>query len=392
MAGPSFLYISKVSIFLFVTFSLEQHNNMLKTIDILFIFILVTIAGLVLKKPQYNWDMLPYMAIVISLDEDNTTTIHQKTYDAARENIPPDKYAALIDSNNAYRKMMSQNSQKFFDELLLYHSKPLYVFFVFILSLFFALPMASVIPSILGYVVCGWVFYIWINRYVDSRIALLISLFWIVSWPVLDTAGLSTPDFLCSAFILAGFFCWVEKRNLMISITLFGLAVMTRLDVGLLLLIFVAWLYYDKEIQVRSVGLIGIFLMVMCWTLIWASHYDVIKHFKVQFMDPFSAKQNMGFVNYLSGVWSGIKASRYSHFSIFILFFLMPITYHVTHKIVIVWNRLNICVMILALHTVARFFLAPMIEDRLMIPHYALFVLFAFSFSRKLDNSTEPIS
>ena len=60
---------------------------------VLYFISLIPACIFAFKKPQYNWDMLPYMASVIKIDHSNIDAIHTITYQSAKENIPADKYA-----------------------------------------------------------------------------------------------------------------------------------------------------------------------------------------------------------------------------------------------------------------------------------------------------------
>src|SRR6476659_2094941 len=110
----------------------------------------VSIASL--KEPAYNWDVLPYMGVILSYEKTDVKTIHDSVYEIAKEQIPSAFYNRLVDPSNNYRNRVAQSPQVFHLQLPFYVVKPLYTGVSY---LFYkagtSLLMATVWPSVISY-------------------------------------------------------------------------------------------------------------------------------------------------------------------------------------------------------------------------------------------------
>src|SRR5665811_2268984 len=66
-----------------------------------------------LKKPAYNWDILPYMGVILSYEKIDVKTIHDSVYNIAKNQIPSTFYNRMIDSSNKYRHHLAQSTEAF---------------------------------------------------------------------------------------------------------------------------------------------------------------------------------------------------------------------------------------------------------------------------------------
>src|SRR5688500_10068018 len=99
--------------------------------------------------PGYNWDMLPYMGIVLEYEGD--TTVHEQVYTIAKTELPPTAFTQLTDSTVPYRSAVYHSPELFRKQLPFYVVKPLYTRMVqwFYLA---GLPLtkATVMPSLIA--------------------------------------------------------------------------------------------------------------------------------------------------------------------------------------------------------------------------------------------------
>lgn len=126
------------------------------------------------RRPAYNWDMLPYMAIVLKMDKPwlNMEGIHTLTYQMASQKVPETDYRLLKEGN--YRKKMAANAAAFGEQLPFYSVKPLYVGMIYLLyKTGFSLVSSTMLPSIIAYFFLGLLLFYWMGRYLRPLFALL---------------------------------------------------------------------------------------------------------------------------------------------------------------------------------------------------------------------------
>src|SRR6266404_3077880 len=196
-----------------------------------FLVCLLPVALFTYKHPEYNWDMLGYMALVVRMDQTrNIDEMHEITYYNARQIIPADKYRRLIDTPSFRKKFASDPSE--FEKLLpIYVVKPLYVWICYLFyKSGFSLPAATVMPSIISYLIIGLFLFYWLNKYFRSSIAFLGSFLIMFSIFTVAIAGLSTPDCLSALFLFIASYFILEKRNLALMFSFFLLSIFTRVD------------------------------------------------------------------------------------------------------------------------------------------------------------------
>lgn len=99
---------------------------------VVYFLIVLFISIVSIHKPDYNWDILPYVASVYSLESTDTNSIHKNTYEIVKSTLPEQAYLLLV-SNNKYREEMHQCSKCFYQQLPFYKIRPLYVALIYIL-------------------------------------------------------------------------------------------------------------------------------------------------------------------------------------------------------------------------------------------------------------------
>ena len=124
---------------------------------LVFLLCLLPVAIFTYKHPEYNWDMLGYMALVVRMDRTkNIEEIHHVVYDEAKRGIPADRYEKLI-GPFSFRERLSNDPLEFQKLLPIYIVKPLYTWTCHLFyKSGFSLPVSTVMPSIISYF-GGWV-------------------------------------------------------------------------------------------------------------------------------------------------------------------------------------------------------------------------------------------
>jgi len=110
---------------LYINFA-SHKRIIMPLIYLIYFFCLLPVGIFAFKKPHYNWDMLPYMAIVIKMEHSDINVIHKITYNSAKENIPSQEYGLLIPDSSQYKTKMAESPADFYQQLPFYVVKPLY--------------------------------------------------------------------------------------------------------------------------------------------------------------------------------------------------------------------------------------------------------------------------
>ena len=85
------------------------------------------------KKAAYNWDMLPYMTVVLQYDGNtDIEKIHSEVYTKVKQSVSETDFNKLVGSTSAYRKSVFTNTTEFNLQLPFYVVKPLYTRFCYL--------------------------------------------------------------------------------------------------------------------------------------------------------------------------------------------------------------------------------------------------------------------
>jgi len=372
---------------------------MLKTAYLLkaFYFFSIILAGFYcFKKPFYNWDMLPYTALVLKMDHHNTKEAHDRAYQLAKENIPVENYQQLTDSLHAYRNNMLNDVEAFNSQLPYYVIKPLYTGLVY---LFYKsgidLPQATLLPSLFSYLLTALLLFHWLHRYLRLTITFAISLLMMISPPLLEVAKLSSPDCLSALLLLGVFYFIIEKLSLRAAFILMVAAVLARLDNVLTCILLLSVIFFSKKWQKAISGkvfLLLVLLLLVCYIL--TSFRTTQYGWSIFFYNDFAGRlhpaygggehfslQSYGRLMY-EHITNGIHHSYLAPFMalLFLNFNKIPR-----------WKALSfeqLFMLFIPLILLLRFVLYPDISDRFYIAFYlVIFILSAKQFSSLTSTS-----
>lgn len=217
----------------------------------LFLCVILVAAAMAFRRPAYNWDILPYMAVVVreASPAVNMATIHRLTYGEAKREIPAPAYAQLTgNSTGSYRKKMAADAAAFYRQLPFYLVKPLYT--AAALGFYktgFSLPVSTVLPSLLGYILTAVLLFYWISRYLSGAVAVIASLLLMLSPPLLDMARSSGPDALSAFLLFAALYFILEKRSFIVAFLWLLLALLSRIDNILICILLFSFLFFRKK-------------------------------------------------------------------------------------------------------------------------------------------------
>ena len=339
-----------------------------------------------LKEPAYNWDILPYMGVILSYEKTDIKTIHDSVYEIAKEQIPSTFYNRLIDPSSKYRNRVAQSPEAFHFQLPFYVVKPLYTGVSY---LFYkagaSLLMATVWPSSISYFLIGLLWFYWLQKYWRVLFAFAGSLLIMFSAPLLSVANLSTPDALSGLLLFAAMYAVIEIRSLALTFLFLVLSIFARLDniiPAVFFLITLAFMNkWNPKIPARKLLLILTIILLSYFVVSfnarsfgWSLFY--YPTFIKQLNSSYITNSTFVFKDYIvlakSQVMTGLFFSSLSLFFFLVLLLLW-------NSQVFRFSRLTIeqtFAIVFVLIIMIRFLLQPLITDRLYIPYYLSVIIF----------------
>ena len=297
-------------------------HGFIKALLWLLYFIAILIAALhAFRKPEYNWDMLPYMALTIKMEHQDVDLIHKETYRIAKENMPSAAYEMLVDSSIPYRKKMYENPSEFYKQLPFYSVKPFYKGLVYLANKSgIPLPSATVFPSALSFVLIGILLLYCLQLYLQLYNAIIFSFLIMITAPMLHVAGISTPDGISALIMMSAMYFVVVKPRLWPLVALLLLSIFTRLDnviacfaiVSLLALSRKSVLTINRKqyLIILLLLLLGYITVAMSasaygWSLFYYTHFFRYLNLSHEYHAGFSLKE------YLQVLYSHVIAGLY---------------------------------------------------------------------------------
>jgi hypothetical protein len=305
-----------------------------------------------------------YIACVIEKEQGSMDGVVIRTKEVLQKELPASEYqdhAARL--GNADPVILER-----------YRIKPLYILLVLIFhKLGFSYVHATVIPSLLGYLLIGLTIWRFAIQRLDRVRTFLISTACIITYSALALARLSTPDAMSCFFMLNALLLIYFGRNKAVWICIFLLAICTRIDnvVSELIFLFALWKWpvfnlsnklTGKEFIAFSLILIGAALLV---------NVMAARHF-FWFMDPYFSQPAGQYVNDIRIYFFVISGSFFM--ILFMLFLMSGFSRGFSGKF-----EVNYLFYVVSTLVFVRFLLYPYYEDRYLLAFY-LFSLLIFSF------------
>jgi hypothetical protein len=377
----------------------ELRQRMLLWLPALYYFVIFLAGIYSFRKPEYNWDMLPYMALVLESDNIKTDSVHDQTYYFVKQSLPPASYKNLTDSSNTYRKQMKQDRVAFHNQLPLYVVKPLYIAFVYLFyKAGFSLSVSTIMPSIFSYLLIGFLFLHWLKKYLNIVFASWLSLLVMLSTPMLGVAKLSTPDGLSALLVFSLFYFVIEKRNALLILIFMAGSVFARIDNIITCLALIGFLVFQnkplkKMAIVQYWGMIAI--LVVCYFSITASAtkygWSIFYYNSFSNYVSLSYGSHSAFVakEYLRLMFGNAINSLYHSQIITFLGMVLSLFIGRTTSVFEDLGFDQIFSLLLVLIITVRFLLYPDIGDRSYIPYYLIVLIFI---ARRLSGKEEFLS
>jgi len=138
-----------------------------------YFLLVVFIAIYTYNRPAYNPDMLVYMAIANGIDKSNFTDIHAKVFQDAKKYLPAPAYSNFTDPVMTPVTMIYHDTNRLYQLIPQYAVKPLYILSIQFFKFIGFNPLkATMVPTILSFIILGLIVFKWILIYYDSIIPL----------------------------------------------------------------------------------------------------------------------------------------------------------------------------------------------------------------------------
>lgn len=347
--------------------------NRLSTIFYAVALILVT--AVLCARPNYDWDLLPYSALALAVDIHDPDSVHARAYAEARRALPPAKYALLVDSINPYRRQASEDPAFFSRELSFYSVKPLYVAAIYgFYRAGVPLPRATVLPSLISFVVLGVLLLIWTRKYIAEPYAAALSLVMLLTPFVELNARASTPDLLTALLLLLGAFGILEGRSRTAALTIMALAVLVRVDAVLFVVVMGVFVARAGLLSRHRAALV-VSGAVLATIIVLLRHGEVLREFFLVRTAPArlaGAGAGPFLTEYARGIRLGLPRIQFS--AIALVTCVAVITLYIRRRLVPGLRRDSTAMLVglIFAHIAIRFALHPTFDDRFLIADYLL--------------------
>lgn len=245
------------------------------------VFVLLSLLATSIP-PAYNWDMVAYIALAESWVNPgaDSQAVHESTWADVWQNIPRQQFLHLrgahLDPDSTqwplevigYRRAVAEDPEVLKAQMPFYSVKPLYPALIAGLTVLgLSAVFASVLVTKASWVAMGCFVFVLLRRrfaLLPSLIALLISM----SLPIVRAlGGYSTPDALCSLFVLAGLYFALDANTRLrqrLALASCVLAVIARPDSILLVTPIALWLAARQPKQWREPASAVVCALVAC--------------------------------------------------------------------------------------------------------------------------------
>ena len=340
---------------------------MKKILHLTFFAVLSIVMIYLSNKPKHNWDMIPYMGVVIGMDISDKKQVHQETYKRLKNETSNDEYNQLTTISD-YRLTMANNYKAFNENLSYYSIKKLYTNWI---RLFYksgvSLSYSTVLPSIFSITfMILFIYFILYKELKNIYLSLIIVSIILSLGQLTEIATLSTPDALSSFLLLLIAFSFLYKRHNAIILLLMVLSVLTRTDniIWCSFLIVSDFISNYRLQKLISNGIALIILLIVYlglnstannggwWVVFYNTFIDRVNY-------PLTETPNFEFLDYLKTI---IKRSY-----LFINGFLIILMFLYLHRYSILNMKLTrelVIIMVCIFTFIARFSLFPVNWDR----------------------------
>jgi len=349
-----------------------------KVLFVIYFLALVGVAKKLYRTPEYNWDILPYMAVVLSYDNIDSEQAHNQAFETVKEELPPGKSQLLTDTTNHHRKQALRDPKFFASLYPMYVVKPLYTRLCWMTYRSgFTLTEATYLVSTISFVLIGMVLLIWISSYVKLLFAALYSIIVMLMPFMTDTARLSSPDMLSAMLIFTGVFFLIQKRQTGMGFLILILSLFARIDnIIPVMMILTGYKLFSQQVMSWKKYFLVITGILICFFYIssLATPFEFSPLYADSYVGNMKTADATTTLNtfdakfLISQVLAGLK---HSWLFIFAVLGLLCILFSKRTP----ETKSNWIILAIAISIGIRFLLQPLISDRFYIPYYLLIIV-----------------
>jgi hypothetical protein len=220
-------------------------NRVALVVFILFLSLLCWVAWF---NPFYNWDIIPYTALVDTASSD-PVKLHDAAYRAVSVEVPPQATPVLLATgpDPEFRRNMAKNPWHFAEQLPFYSVKP---FYILVLAAIRGAGLGAItaarIISLVSFAAFGIVLFLWLRPLTGALLASISSCFLLATAEFLGGGAQTEPDALFSALALAGLYLIFARKKLFPGWCLLALVPLVRSDGLVLVALMVAYLAFKS--------------------------------------------------------------------------------------------------------------------------------------------------
>ena len=300
---------------------------------IVYAIVVLTAAAYSLLRPAYNWDVLPYIASMYSLESNDTNYIHTLTYGAVKSSVDEKTFIQL--TSGEYRKAMADCAKCFMEQLPFYKIKALYVLLIFFFyKLNIDIVRSTVLISVISYVLINFICLFWLRKVTNKQTIFIFTAIIFAIFPfLLNSASDSAPNMLSALFVLSAFYVLFKKKSVLFCILML-LAVFTRPDNIILLFISIIalYIYKNKDINISKPALAITFIASIALFQginMWSGNYNwkiLFEHsFNDRLITPAEHISDFNILIYLKSFLKWPVMLKFSGFSVQALIFILTL-------------------------------------------------------------------
>ena len=348
-------------------------------------FILV-FSTLTLTKPNYEWDLLPYVANAMQIAQERPIEqLHADAYEVVRATVPTAAYKELVGSPS--RLVLSEDPEAFRQTMTFFYDAR--VIYNHIMAALFKSGLNPIFAHYFFSTLCSVISMLLLSRLIPKAAPIgmyFVLPFIVLSFGLMNVARLATPDAL-AALTTIGLYFILLRNKMNLLLILLPLVIFIRTDLILLLVLFHLYLFVTNR-AAKNYVVVSFVATVACYGLLnnvivtgdpWSSLIGY--NFGVKPTHPQDYVFNMSVRDYLSFIMIGVMSFSYN--SVFFVFCMLTVTGTVllsarffsnphTHKITPLQADLLFVIASCVVYYVLHFLLFPVSWPRFFAAQYSL--------------------
>ncbi|NDK08395.1 hypothetical protein EOM39_04070 [Candidatus Gracilibacteria bacterium] len=269
------------------------------------------------KNIWYEWDIIPYIGIVLNVDNSNLNYVHKNTYDLIKEGVSSERYNILVNANE-YRQKVHSDKEVFNNQFPFFSIKFLYTSTIYLFNKFigFSIINSFKILSILSYILISTIVLLLYKDKIKKDPYIMILLIPVVlsSFLILGSR-ITTPDMFSTLLLFFSYYLIINKKYIFIGLFVIVISLGIRTDNIIYLSVLLVYLrfFVEKDYKIDNKIFIGTLILgLLTYKLINSVYlnYGYIKLFHHSFLgqiyDPENTSVVFSFSDYFKTVASMI--------------------------------------------------------------------------------------